>query len=290
MTPTHVTEHTRCGGGTLGKPDEAAFVERVGSAESRRFEGRPVYQIGDKLAPLVVPTVEGVWRIGERTIVETAREKPDPKATSANPDYPLIEDSYVIAAPDRAWFVAFVAPAETSVERVRRFVKRLGFRAYWPRRVRMEMRRIGRKRERVPVPKALFPRYVLVHLPQPETPFGLLTSHEAKFNGLSGMVATMGHPIAVPDTLVKRIVEREREGEFSEVEKVVTKHVERTVERLPDWLDLGELAQIKDGPFASYLGVVEEIDAVKRVAKLCVEIFGRGTPVEVPIDGLAAIE
>ena len=44
--------------------------------------------------------------------------------------------------------------------------------------------------------------------------------------------------------------------------------------------EIGETVTIKDGAFANFEGVIEEIDAERGKLKLMVSIFGRSTPVE----------
>lgn len=51
---------------------------------------------------------------------------------------------------------------------------------------------------------------------------------------------------------------------------------------------VGDAAIVGDGPFASFPGIVEEIDIRELSAKVAVSIFGRTTPVEVSLAHLQA--
>ena len=49
-------------------------------------------------------------------------------------------------------------------------------------------------------------------------------------------------------------------------------------------LSAGDLVMILDGPFATYEGVIREIDAEKGKVKVMISIFGRETPIELDFD------
>ena len=48
--------------------------------------------------------------------------------------------------------------------------------------------------------------------------------------------------------------------------------------------EIGDSVKVLDGPFATFAGLVEEIDYEKGRVKVSVSIFGRATPVELDFE------
>ena len=54
--------------------------------------------------------------------------------------------------------------------------------------------------------------------------------------------------------------------------------------------DIGDNVKVLDGPFASFNGVVEELDFDKNKVKVGVSIFGRATPVELDFEQVELVK
>jgi transcription termination/antitermination protein NusG len=127
-----------------------------------------------------------------------------------------------------------------------------------PSREVVEIRR-GKK---VNAESKLFPGYVLVKMALNDETWSLVRNTPK----VTGFLGQGGKPMPVPDFEAERI--RAQMQEASE-------HPKPSVMFIP-----GETVRVTDGPFASFSGVVEEVDEVKNRLKVSVSIFGRATPVE----------
>ena len=83
---------------------------------------------------------------------------------------------------------------------------------------------------------------------------------------VSGFLGTKGIPVPVSDKEVEKIL-----GQIKDGVAQPTSGVDYSV---------GEKVQVVDGPFASFTGMIEEIDEEKARLKVSVSIFGRPTPVD----------
>jgi transcription termination/antitermination protein NusG len=122
----------------------------------------------------------------------------------------------------------------------------------------IEMRR-GRK---VHSERKLFPSYVLVKMDMTDAAF-LLIKNTPKVTGFLG-ADNKAVPISEDEAM--RILNQVKEG------------VERPKPTVT--FEIGEQVKVADGPFASFSGLVEEVDEERSRLKVAVSIFGRPTPVE----------
>jgi len=119
-----------------------------------------------------------------------------------------------------------------------------------------------RKGKKVTAERKFLPGYVLVKMILTDDTFHLVSSH-AKVTGFLGQG---GKPQPISDSEAKRILNQVEEG------------VERPRPNIV--FEIGEEVKVTEGPFASFNGIVEEVDEDKARLKVSVMIFGRATPVE----------
>ena len=116
--------------------------------------------------------------------------------------------------------------------------------------------------KRVQRKKKFFPGYVLIKSEMDNNIYHMIKN----IKRVSGFLGTKGIPVPVSDKEVEKIL-----GQIKDGVAQPKSAVEYTV---------GEKVQVIDGPFASFSGMVEEIDEEKSRLKVSVSIFGRPTPVD----------
>ena len=122
----------------------------------------------------------------------------------------------------------------------------------------VEMRR-GRK---VASERKFFPGYVLVKMELNDETYHLIKNTPK----VTGFLGTDNKPIPITEEEAGRILHQVQEG------------VERPMPSVT--FEIGEQVRVADGPFASFNGLVEEVDEERARLKVAVSIFGRATPVE----------
>jgi len=121
-----------------------------------------------------------------------------------------------------------------------------------------EVRR-GRK---VDAERKFFPGYVLVKMDMTNEAFHLIKDTPK----VTGFLGADNKPMPIPEKEALRILNQVQEG------------VERPKPSVS--FEVGEQVRVSDGPFASFSGLVEEVDDERARLKVAVSIFGRATPVE----------
>ncbi|WP_436644551.1 transcription termination/antitermination protein NusG [Microbaculum sp. FT89] len=122
----------------------------------------------------------------------------------------------------------------------------------------VEVRR-GRK---IDTERKFFPGYVLVRMDMTDDAYHLIKNTPK----VTGFLGADNKPTPISDGEAQRILQQVQEG------------IERPKPSVH--FDIGEQVRVADGPFASFNGVVEEVDEERARLKVAVSIFGRATPVE----------
>ncbi len=121
-----------------------------------------------------------------------------------------------------------------------------------------------RRGKKVTSDRKFFPGYVLAKLQMSDDVYHLVKNTPK----VTGFLGSSGKP--------QPISEREAARYFGGVAEA--KAAPKTQVSVD--YDIGDQVKVLDGPFASFNGMVEELDFDKSKVKVAVSIFGRATPVE----------
>ena len=121
---------------------------------------------------------------------------------------------------------------------------------------------VVKKGKRVQKKKKFFPSYVLVKMEMNKELYHMIKNIQK----VTGFLGTTGTPVPVSDKEIDKILGNIKEGSIAPEPSLS--------------FDVGEQVKVCEGPFASFSGLVEEVDEEKSKLKVSVSIFGRPTPIE----------
>ena len=119
-----------------------------------------------------------------------------------------------------------------------------------------------KKGKRTKKEKKFFPGYVLIKLELTKEIYHMIKNLQK----VSGFLGSGEKPTPISDNEIKRIL-----GQVSD---------NAVIQKAGVTFEIGEKVKVCDGPFASFNGLIEEIDEERARVKVSVSIFGRSTPVE----------
>ena len=174
--------------------------------------------------------------------------------------------------PNANWFVVHTSSGHEArvAETLRQRVETMGledkiFEILVPTQDRVVIRQ-GRKST---VKEKIFPGYMLIKMVMDDPTWLSVRTTP----GITGFVGAGKNPTPLSEL------------EVSNIQKFVSTPAKRFKTRFSK----GEAIKITDGPFADFLGSIEEIDEEKGKVKVLVSIFGRETPVELDLLQIAKV-
>ena len=122
--------------------------------------------------------------------------------------------------------------------------------------------------KKVQVERKFMPGYVLAKLAMNDDVYHLVKNTPK----VTGFLGSSGKPQAISESEAARYFGAQKEAAAAPKHKVNVDY------------EIGDSVKVLDGPFASFNGVVEELDFEKNRVKVSVSIFGRATPVELDFE------
>ncbi len=125
-----------------------------------------------------------------------------------------------------------------------------------------------RRGKKVQSERKFFPGYVLAKLKMTDDVYNLIKNQPK----VTGFLGSSGKPQAISEAEAARILNTKEEAAAAPKQQIRVDY------------EIGDQVKVLEGPFASFNGLVEELDFDKGRVKVSVSIFGRPTPVELEFE------
>jgi transcription termination/antitermination protein NusG len=125
-----------------------------------------------------------------------------------------------------------------------------------------------RRGKKVQSERKFFPGYVLAKLNMNDDVYHLVKNTPK----VTGFLGSSGKPQPISEAEAARILNTKEEAAAAPKTQIKVDY------------EIGDSVKVLDGPFASFNGLVEELDFDKSKVKVSVSIFGRATPVELDFE------
>ncbi|HEX8191616.1 MAG TPA: transcription termination/antitermination protein NusG [Allosphingosinicella sp.] len=132
-----------------------------------------------------------------------------------------------------------------------------------------------RRGKKVTSDRKFFPGYVLAKLAMNDDVYHLVKNTPK----VTGFLGSSGKPQPITDAEAARILNTKEEAAASAPKQKISVDYE-----------IGDQVKVLDGPFASFNGLVEELDFDRGRVKVGVSIFGRATPVELEFEQVERVK
>jgi transcriptional antiterminator NusG len=132
-----------------------------------------------------------------------------------------------------------------------------------------------RRGKKVTSDRKFFPGYVLAKLDMNDQVYHLIKNTPK----VTGFLGSSGKPQAISEAEAARILNTKEENATAAPKTKVS----------VDY-DIGDQVKVTSGNFASFTGVVEELDFDRSRVKVSISIFGRATPLELGFEDVERIK
>ncbi|HEV2866453.1 MAG TPA: transcription termination/antitermination protein NusG [Allosphingosinicella sp.] len=132
-----------------------------------------------------------------------------------------------------------------------------------------------RRGKKVTSDRKFFPGYVLAKLNMNDDVYHLVKNTPK----VTGFLGSSGKPQPISDAEAARILNTKDEAAAAAPKQKISVDYE-----------IGDQVKVLDGPFASFNGLVEELDFDRGRVKVGVSIFGRATPVELEFEQVERVK